>query len=354
MEGADVIMQSPDEIKDNPEALDQIEKLLMFLQPTLGNTEKETIIEQYQQTWLTLEAAPLDLQGMWYTSGYVDHAYTGDTIKFWKSLHEAIVTQFTTAMTESLAELGHSEELDLYNLMLKKRLDKCVGYILHYIGLLEDHEKIVEYPDDYGEDERDMTDKVIASTARDRAKYFMDLIVFMFVVQRRSPERWDSLEPYSRHWFDFQIRPCKFYQGQEQLMSFLSDCAVVMLLTGNFEFGSDIKNIYLQYIKLQRILVETLSAMRDKDNKELRHCAVCYVNTRDVILFPCEHFLLCHKCAFNPKFVKDNRCPLCFQTIKEIKSVQTLVKDNKIDFQQNTQLPKQSICSLLTRLSIIR
>ena len=205
-----------------------------------------------------------------------------------------------------------------------------------------------------------MTDKALANTSISTAKSFMDVILFMFAVPTRSIYRWDSIDPYEKVTFDFKIAPSKFYQDNETFMTFLRDCAVV-LFTSDYEFPREIESIYRTYITFERSLqpsfvvpAETLSAMRDINNQELRHCAVCFVNTRDVILFPCDHFILCHECAFDPRFVKNNRCPLCFTTIEKIESVQTLVKDNKINFIQNTQLPKQSICSLLTQLSTIR
>jgi len=76
----------------------------------------------------------------------------------------------------------------------------------------------------------------------------MDLIVFMYVVPRRPPYKWDSLEADDTYWYDFQIRPCKYYQQQEKLMSFLSDCAVVIFPTGNFEYNDKIRGIRAKYL----------------------------------------------------------------------------------------------------------
>ena len=322
------------------EAIEQVRKLIQFLQPVLGS---EDIRRNYVTTWSRLSA----------------DAPNQSVVDFWKNLRDTIRTQFTTYIGNSSTVLEPSERLDLYNEMLNKRVEKCLEHLDYYIQLLEDHGDIRNSPEDYGEDELRMTDKALANTSISTAKSFMDVILFMFAVPTRSIYRWDSIDPYEKVIFDFKIAPSKFYQDNETFMTFLRDCAVV-LFTSDYEFPREIESIYRTYITFERSLqpsfvvpAETLSAMRDIENKELDTCRICYVNTRDVILFPCKHLIICHECAFNPLFVKDNRCPYCFTPIKQIVSVQTLAKDNKINFKQ-IQLPKQSICSLLTQLSTIR
>jgi hypothetical protein len=234
-------------IMEKVERRDQLCKLLEFLRPTLGIIEQEQIIELYQNTWLKL-AAHFGLQGTWSRSRDVEHAYSGDTVQFWQSLHSAMGTQFSIAMNESSKALGHSEKLDDYNELLKIRLDRCLGTILSYIKLRKDHDKITKNQDDYTDDDRAVSAMVIANTSQARTESFMDLIVFMYVVPRRPPNKWDSLEADDKYWYDFQIHPCRYYQQQQELMSFLSDCAVVIFPTGNFEYNDKIRGIRAKYL----------------------------------------------------------------------------------------------------------
>jgi len=226
---------------ENVERRKQIDKLLKFLRPTLGTREQEQIIKLYQKTWLKL-AAHFKLQGIWSTSKDVDHAYSGDTVQFWQSLHSAIDIQFKKAMKKSPGEFVD------YNELLKRRLDRCLGTILSYITLRKDHDKITKNQDAFTDDDRAVSAMVIANTSQARTESFMDLIVFMYVVPRRPPNKWNSLEADDKYWYDFQIRPCKYYQQQQELMSFLSDCAVVIFPTGNFEYNDKIRGIRTQYL----------------------------------------------------------------------------------------------------------
>jgi len=44
-------------------------------------------------------------------------------------------------------------------------------------------------------------------------------------------------------------------------------------------------------------------------------CVICFDQPADVIFLPCKHMKVCSKCAYA---LKDSRCPLCRQAIKEI------------------------------------
>ena len=331
----------------NSDALDQVRKLIDFLQPVLIQTD---LRNNYVTTWTKLEGAHDGSQDMWNDSPRVHLAYEGDIVNFWRNLRDTIQTQFTTYIGNSSTELGASEHLDQYNKKLMERVKVCLECVDDYIELLEDHKMIDDSPEDYNEDELQMTDQSIMKNSHSKAELFMDVILFMFAV----PSIHQSNAKDLKADFDLQIDPCKFYQDQEDFMSFLRDCALVFLTSNSFTIPEEITRIYRRYFQLYFVVPEkTLSGMRDIENQEIGTCRVCYENTRDVILFPCQHFILCHECAFNPKFVKDNRCPLCFQGIEKVESVQTLVKDNKIDFKQGTHLPKQSISSLLTQLYIL-
>ena len=54
-------------------------------------------------------------------------------------------------------------------------------------------------------------------------------------------EQWDALDLESDvTWFR---EHCKVYQKNEELMAFLRDCAVVVLITGCFDVPKDVKSI---------------------------------------------------------------------------------------------------------------
>jgi hypothetical protein len=82
-----------------------------------------------------------------------------------------------------------------------------------------------------------------------RAQDFFDVILFMHAVPQRVDGKWDALDhELDVTWFR---EYSEVYQKNEELMAFLRDCAVVVLLTGNFCVPTDVKSIHDCYMQLK-------------------------------------------------------------------------------------------------------
>jgi hypothetical protein len=72
----------------------------------------------------------------------------------------------------------------------------------------------------------------------------------MHAVPQRQVNRWDALDhAWDVSWFR---EYCKVYQENEEFMSFLRDCAVVVLIIGHFNVQTDVKAIHDCYKKLDQ------------------------------------------------------------------------------------------------------
>jgi hypothetical protein len=70
----------------------------------------------------------------------------------------------------------------------------------------------------------------------------------MHAVPQRVDGRWDALDHESDvTWFR---EHCGVYQQNEDLMAFLRDCAVVVLITGFFDVPKDVQSILDKYTEL--------------------------------------------------------------------------------------------------------
>jgi hypothetical protein len=318
--------------------------LLHFLEVITGQETNTDRFVKYFETWTKLQGRSEVQYEMWDAETTVHDAYRGDKVLFWSTLRDRIDRHFTAAVSVSPAEIYH------YNGILKSRVNDCLKKLDEYIAI-----QTVQYHEDKKQLILDIT-----------AQYFMEVILWLFAVPQRSKwlSQWDVIESIDgdSKKIDMMIDACEFYQGQEELMTFLGDCAVVVLLTGCFELPSEIEAIIAKYKELmekthkQYVLhfsvepdrLAAIKIMEDDKEENLRLCAVCKEKTRDVILMPCNHCALCHECV-----VYLTKCPVCRERIEGIESVNNydIIRAPVI---HSTQLPPQSVCSLLTQLSMIR
>jgi hypothetical protein len=102
--------------------------------------------------------------------------------------------------------------------------------------------------DAYPEDMRYLLEKGMRSSRLKRALEFMDVILFMHAVPQRVEGKWDVLDhKWDVTWFR---EYSEVYQKNEELMAFLRDCTVVVLLTGCFNVHKEVKSIHDCYMKL--------------------------------------------------------------------------------------------------------
>jgi hypothetical protein len=118
-----------------------------------------------------------------------------------------------------------------------------------YIVTQDDIEKVTADMDAYPEDMRYLLEKGMRRSRVNRAKEFMDVILFMHAVPQRVDGKWDALDHKSDvTWFR---EYSEVYQKNEPLMAFLRDCAVVVLITGCSSLTQEVKSIHDCYIPLQ-------------------------------------------------------------------------------------------------------
>jgi hypothetical protein len=93
-----------------------------------------------------------------------------------------------------------------------------------------------------------MSEKVMRSSRDRRAKEFLDVILFMHAVPQRVDGQWDALDRESDvTWFR---EHSEVYQKNEDLMAFLRDCAVVVLLVGHLHAAPGVLSMHECYVQL--------------------------------------------------------------------------------------------------------
>jgi hypothetical protein len=94
-----------------------------------------------------------------------------------------------------------------------------------------------------------MSVKSMHSSILRSAQDFLDVILFMHAVPQRVDGRWDALDRVSDViWFR---EYCEVYQKNQEFMAFLRDCAVVVLITGQFSVPTEVQAIHECYVQLQ-------------------------------------------------------------------------------------------------------
>ena len=231
---------------------DQLRRLLDLLHPAMGLPTREERFEKYQETWARLNPSVKDEN--WLPMHSVNFPWSGTKIEFWKTLRRDIVRKFQTALNEHLN--GESTDRPIqpfsfmdYSDMLFLLLDIYLTGLDKYIATQDDIDKVSADMDAYPEDMRDLLEKGMRRSRLKRAQEFMDVILFLHAVPQREPGRWDALDLASDvTWFR---EHCGVYQKNEELMAFLRDCAVVVLITGCFDIAPDVKTIHDCYVQLK-------------------------------------------------------------------------------------------------------
>lgn len=326
----------------------QSRRFLDFLKPITDQPTNTDSFVKYFETWTKLQGQLQVRYDMWNAYETVHHAYKGDKVQFWKTLCEKIATEFDYAIRESPDNAFHE-----YNDLLKKHVNELLDNLIKYIRVYQDYQDPADPNFLSYEEALDLT-----------AQSFMGVVLFLFAVPNllKNPRGWDLIEDdfdYMYSWeFNFKRDACEFYQGRDELMKFLGDCAVVVLLTGNFELPPGMRRVIARYTVLAlpdnkyneyfEIPLDTLVAIRIMQNGQeeiLQPCIACMEKTRDVIIIPCNHCIVCHECV-----LKSHSCPMCRGPIEDIISVK-YHNDITGPIYLNTQFPKQSVCSLLKKLS---
>jgi hypothetical protein len=243
----------PTQTMDGVKQAEQVQRLLAFLAPVMSLQTEQERFEKYQEAWSRLN--PSGKTEWTQAKSGVNFPWDSSKIEFWRTLRRDIDTKFQTALNEHLnGEFTYRpivafSFMDYSYNMLEELLDKYLKGLDKYIAIQDHISAVSVNMDAYGEDERPMSEKSMHGSARRRAQDFMDVILFMHAVPQRADGKWDALDHKSDvTWFR---EYAEVYQKNEELMAFLRDCAVVVLLTGYFKIPDDVNSIYGCYTALQ-------------------------------------------------------------------------------------------------------
>lgn len=232
------------------DANDQVQRLLAFLEPVMSLQTRQERLEKYQETWAKL--CP-DVKGIvWNATMSVNFPWDGKE-ELWKSLRGEIETKFQTVLSEHLnGECTNRPIVDFsfmhYSEMLLWLFDNYLKGLDDYIAIQDHITAVSADMDAYDEDERPMSVKSMCHSRIRRAQDFLDVILFLHAVPQRVDGRWDALDLESDvTWFR---EYCGVYQQNEELMAFLRDCAVVVLITDFFQLPKDVQSILDKYTEL--------------------------------------------------------------------------------------------------------
>ncbi len=232
---------------------DQVQRLLAFLEPvmSLRLQTQEGRIKTYQETWAKFH--PYAKGKMWQPDMSVCFPWDGKTY-LWRTLLSRLETRFKRVICEQLGIEITMEPSEItmqpiqpfsfmdYSDMLLQMLDIYLEGLSDYIYIQDMISEVTRNMDAYPEDELYFLQKRLYKAGFSRAKEFLDLILFMHTVPQRADGRWDALDrEHDVTWFR---EHCKVYQENQDLMAFLRDCVVVVLMTGYFVVPQDVKSIH--------------------------------------------------------------------------------------------------------------
>ena len=229
---------------------DQVRRLLAFLEPVMSLQTEQERLEKYREVWAKLYP---NVKGIvWSATASVNFPWDGKE-ELWKTLRFEIQTkcrgvicdectkEITMRPIQPFCFIHYSGMLGGLLDIFLKGLDKYIATQDHIIAVSADM-------DAYPEDMRDLLVKGMRTSRLKRAQEFMDVILFMHAVPQRVDGRWDALDLESDvTWFR---EHCEVYQQNEELMAFLRDCAVVVLITGFFDVPKDVRSIWECYREL--------------------------------------------------------------------------------------------------------
>jgi hypothetical protein len=215
---------------------------------------QEDRLRAYREAWVRLN--PAAEKEVWKPNMAVNFPWSTGKVDLWRTLRRDIKEKFQTVLNEHLnGEFTNRPIVDFsfmhYSEMLFELLDIYLTGLDKYITTQDDIEKVTNDMDAYPEDMRYLLEKGMRSSRVKRAQEFLDVILFMHAVPQRADGKWDALDHKSDvTWFRGY---CEVYQKNEEFMSFLRDCAVVVLVTGHFIVPTEVKAIHECYVQLEKV-----------------------------------------------------------------------------------------------------
>lgn len=231
---------------------EQVQRLLAFLSPVMSLETEEDRLKAYQEAWARLN--PAAEKEVWRLTSAVNFPWSTGKVDLWRTLRLDIETKFKTVLHRHLNGEFTTRPIQPfsfmdYSEMLFKRLDTFLKGLDRYIGIQDHITAVSTNMHAYeSEDERYMSEKSMRHIRITTAQEFFDVIAFMHAVPQRVHDRWDALDQnWDVSWFR---EYCKVYQDNEELMAFLRDCDVVVLLVGYFCVATEVKTMHACYVQL--------------------------------------------------------------------------------------------------------
>ena len=235
----------------NDSEAEQVRRLLAFLEPVLSLPTQADRIKTYHDTWVRLN--PAAAQEVWKPNMAVNFPWSRGKVELWRTLRRDLESKFQTALNEHLnGEFTYKPIVEFsfmhYSEMLLQLIDIFLKGLDKYIATQDAISAVSDDMDAYPEDMRFLLVKGMRSSRAKRAQEFMDVILFMHAVPQRVDGRWDTLDRESDvTWFR---EHGAVYQQNEELMAFLRDCAVVVLLVGYLHATPGVLSLHACYTQL--------------------------------------------------------------------------------------------------------
>jgi len=231
--------------------VEHVRRLLALLEPVVRLPTEADRLKLYKETWVRLN--PAAEKEVWEPNMGVNFPWSSGKVDLWRTLRRDIETKFNTALNEHLnGEFTYRPVVAFsfmdYSGMLEELLDIYLRGLDDYIDIQDHISTVSDDMDAYDEDERPMSEKSMRRSRDKRAQEFLDFLLFMHAVPQRADGQWDALDHESDvTWFR---EHCEAYQKNEELMAFLRDCAVVVLLVGHFHAAPGVLSIHDCYMQL--------------------------------------------------------------------------------------------------------
>jgi hypothetical protein len=231
---------------------DQVRRLLAFLAPVMSLETQEDRLRAYREAWARLD--PAAEKEEWKSDMPVNFPWSTGKVDLWRTLRRGIEEKFQTALNKHLnGEFTNRPIVEFsfmhYSEMLFELLDTLLKGLDDYVGIQDHITAVSNNMEAYeSEDERFMSEKSMRHKRVRTAQDFFDVIAFMHAVPQRVANQWVALDHrWDVSWFRGY---CDVYQKNEELMAFLRDCAVVVLIIGHFSVQTDVSAIHECYRQL--------------------------------------------------------------------------------------------------------
>jgi len=155
----------------------------------------------------------------------------------WTTLRRAIETKFRAVICEQMSNAVTMTPVQPFSFMDYSHM--LLELLDIFLKGLDDYIDSIEYCWGKDEHEQYIAEKYMRDSRSTTVQDFLDVILFLHAVPQRADGAWDELDHESDvTWFR---EHCKVYQDNAELMAFLRDCALVVLLMRDVPIPRDFR-----------------------------------------------------------------------------------------------------------------